>query len=46
MRLAKICRMRFIDEISRISTVDRGASNRIVYNTNLEHLLRDHSTRL
>ncbi|OGR98253.1 MAG: hypothetical protein A2V88_08080 [Elusimicrobia bacterium RBG_16_66_12] len=44
MRLAKICRMRFLDEIlGEYQLVERGASNRIVYhNTNLEHLLRDH----
>lgn len=44
MRLAKICRMRFLHEIlGEYQLVDSGASNRIVYhNTNLEHLLRDH----
>lgn len=44
MRLAKICRMRFLDEIlGEYLLVERGASNKIVYhNTNLEHLLRDH----
>lgn len=44
MRLAKICRMRFLDEIlGEYQLVERGASNRIVYhNTNLERLLRDH----
>jgi len=44
MRLARICRMRFLDEIlGEYQLVERGASNKIVYhNTNLEHLLRDH----
>lgn len=44
MRLAKICRMRFLDEIlGEYQLVERGASNKIVYhNTNLEHLLQDH----
>ena len=44
MRLAKICRMRFLPEIlGEYQLVERGASNKIVYhNTNLEHLLRDH----
>lgn len=44
MRLAKVCRMRFLDEIlGEYQLVERGASNKIVYhNTNLERLLRDH----
>ena len=44
MRLARICRMRFLDEVlGEYQLVERGASNKIVYhNTNLEHLLRDH----
>lgn len=44
MRLAKICRMRFLDKVlGEYQLVERGASNKIVYhNTNLEHLLRDH----
>lgn len=44
MRLAKISRMRFLDEIlGEYQLVERGASNKIVYhNTNLEHLLLDH----
>lgn len=44
MRLAKVCRMRFLDRVlGSYQLVERGASNRIVYhNTNLEHLLRDH----
>lgn len=44
MRLAKVCRMRFLDEVlGEYQLVERGASNKIVYhNTNLEHLLRDH----
>lgn len=44
MRLAKICTMRFLDEVlGEYQLVERGASNKIVYhNTNLEHLLRDH----
>ncbi len=44
MRLAKICRMRFLPKVlGEYQLVERGASNRIVYhNTNLEHLLRDH----
>lgn len=44
MRLARICRMRFLPEVlGEYQLVERGASNRIVYhNTNLEHLLRDH----
>lgn len=44
MRLARVCRMRFLDEIlGEYQLVERGASNKIVYhNTNLEHLLRDH----
>lgn len=44
MRLARVCRMRFLDEVlGEYQLVERGASNKIVYhNTNLEHLLRDH----
>lgn len=44
MRLARICRMRFLPKVlGEYQLVERGASNRIVYhNTNLEHLLRDH----
>lgn len=44
MRLAKVCRMRFLDEVlGEYQLVERGASNKIVYhNTNLERLLRDH----
>ena len=44
MRLAKICRMRFLNEVlGEYQLVERGASNKIVYhNTNLEHLLLDH----
>ncbi len=44
MRLARICRMHFIDEVlGEYQLVEGGASNRIVYhNTNLERLLRDH----
>jgi glycosyltransferase involved in cell wall biosynthesis len=44
MRLARVCRMRFLPEIlGEYQLVERGASNKIVYhNTNLEHLLRDH----
>ena len=44
LRLAKIGRMRFLDEIlGEYQLVERGASNNIVYhNTNLEHLLLDH----
>ena len=44
MRLARVCRMRFLPEIlGEYQLVERGASNSIVYhNTNLEHLLRDH----
>ncbi|MEQ1920226.1 MAG: hypothetical protein ABL955_13615, partial [Elusimicrobiota bacterium] len=44
MRLAKICRMRFLNEVlGEYLLIERGASNKIVYhNTNLEHLLRDH----
>ncbi len=44
MRLARICRMRFLPEIlGEYQLVERGASNKIVYhNTNLENLLRDH----
>ena len=47
MRLAKICRMRFIDEVlGEYLLVERGASNRIVYhNENLEALLVDHFSR-
>lgn len=47
MRLAKICRMRFIDSVlGEYQLVERGASNKIVYhNTNLESLLRDHFAR-
>ncbi|MBI5597104.1 MAG: glycosyltransferase [Elusimicrobia bacterium] len=44
MRLAKVCRIRFLPVVlGEYQLVERGASNRIVYhNTNLEHLLRDH----
>ncbi|TPW22064.1 MAG: family 2 glycosyl transferase [Elusimicrobia bacterium] len=44
MRLARVCRMRFLPAVlGQYQLVERGASNRIVYhNTNLEHLLRDH----
>ena len=44
MRLARVCRMRFLPEVlGEYQLVERGASNKIVYhNTNLEHLLRDH----
>ncbi len=44
MRLARVCRMRFLPKVlGEYQLVERGASNRIVYhNTNLEHLLRDH----
>jgi glycosyltransferase involved in cell wall biosynthesis len=44
MRLARVCRMRFLPKIlGEYQLVERGASNKIVYhNTNLEHLLRDH----
>ncbi len=44
MRLAKITRMRFLNEVlGEYQLVERGASNKIVYhNTNLEHLLIDH----
>lgn len=44
MRLAKISRMRFLDEVlGEYQLVERGASNKIIYhNTNLEYLLRDH----
>jgi glycosyltransferase involved in cell wall biosynthesis len=44
MRLAKICRIRFLDAVlGEYQLVESAASNRIVYhNTNLEHLLRDH----
>jgi glycosyltransferase involved in cell wall biosynthesis len=44
MRLARVCRMRFLPRVlGEYQLVERGASNRIVYhNTNLEHLLRDH----
>lgn len=44
MRLARIGRMRFLDEVlGEYQLVEGGASNRIVYhNTNLENLLRDH----
>ena len=44
MRLAKVCRMRFLDRVlGEYQLVERGASNKIVYhNTNLENLLRDH----
>ena len=44
MRLAKVCRMRFLDKVlGEYQLVERGASNKIVYhNTNLENLLRDH----
>jgi glycosyltransferase involved in cell wall biosynthesis len=44
MRLARVCRMRFLDRVlGEYQLVERGASNKIVYhNTNLEHLLRDH----
>ncbi len=44
MRLARICRMRFLPKVlGEYQLVERGASNKIVYhNTNLEHLLRDH----
>ncbi len=44
MRLSKIARMRFLDEVlGEYQLVERGASNKIVYhNTNLEHLLTSH----
>ncbi len=44
MRLARVCRMRFLPEVlGEYQLVERGASNKIVYhNTNLENLLRDH----
>ena len=44
MRLARVCRMRFLPRVlGEYQLVERGASNKIVYhNTNLEHLLRDH----
>lgn len=44
MRLARVCRMRFLPEVlGEYQLVERGASNKIVYhNTNLEHLLGDH----
>lgn len=44
MRLAKIGRIRFLDDVlGEYQLVESAASNRIVYhNTNLEHLLRDH----
>ncbi len=44
MRLARVCRMRFLDEtLGQYQLVERGASNKIVYhNENLEALLRDH----
>ncbi len=44
MRLAQVCRMRFVPEIlGEYQLVEHGASNKIVYHhTNLEHLLRDH----
>ncbi|MBI3566520.1 MAG: glycosyltransferase family 2 protein [Elusimicrobia bacterium] len=44
MRLARVCRMRFLPKVlGEYQLVERGASNKIVYhNTNLEHLLRDH----
>lgn len=44
MRLARICRMHFLDEIlGEYQLVESAASNKIVYhNTNLEHLLEDH----
>lgn len=48
MRLARVCRMRFLPKVlGEYQLVERGASNRIVYhNTNLEHLLRDHFAAL
>lgn len=44
MRLAKVCRMRFLDEIlGEYQLVDWAASSKIAYhNQNLERLLRDH----
>jgi glycosyltransferase involved in cell wall biosynthesis len=44
MRLARVCRMRFLPEVlGEYQLVERGASNKIVYHhENLEHLLRDH----
>ena len=44
MRLARTCRMRFLNEVlGEYQLVNSAASNQIVYhNTNLEHLLRDH----
>jgi glycosyltransferase involved in cell wall biosynthesis len=44
MRLARVCRMRFLPRVLGVyQLVEGGASNRIVYHhTNLEHLLRDH----
>ena len=44
MRLARICRIRFLDAVlGEYQLVESAASNRIVYhNTNLENLLRDH----
>lgn len=44
MRLARVCRMRFLGEIlGEYALVERGASNKIVYHTsNLESLLSDH----
>lgn len=44
MRLAKICRIRFLDAVlGEYQLVESAASNRIIYhNTNLENLLRDH----
>ncbi len=44
MRLAKVCRIRFLDAVlGEYQLVESAASNRIVYhNQNLEHLLRDH----
>ena len=44
MRLARVCRIRFLDDVlGEYQLVESAASNRIVYhNTNLEHLLRDH----
>ncbi|MBI4370942.1 MAG: glycosyltransferase [Elusimicrobia bacterium] len=44
LRLAKTCRMRFLDRVlGEYQLVERAASNRIAYhNANLESLLRDH----
>ncbi len=44
MRLAPLCRMRFLTEVlGEYQLVERGASNQIVYHsTNLERLLRHH----